>query len=322
MAVALCTHNGERYIGRQLASILKQSEQPVEIVVSDDASVDRTVEIVREIASAVPEGGPRITLLQNDSALGIAANFAQAMLATSAELVALCDQDDIWHEDKVRRAVDEFARSSETTLVHSNARLVDRNEMPLGTDLLHSLGVSRRERESIAAGNALYVFLRRNLVTGATATVCRRVVDLALPVPDGWLHDEWLAVVASAIGRVVLLDEQLIDYRQHGHNQIGAEKITMAGRFERIRERRTERNARLLERAHSLATRFSAGEPAVPERVLLEVDAKLAHEQKRSKLNHSRILRVGPVIVEWYLGRYSRYGRGWKDIARDLLQPE
>lgn len=70
------------------------------------------------------------------------------------------------------------------------------------------------------------MFLRRNLVTGATTVFRRSLLEHALPLPVEWVHDEWLGIIASAIGRVDLLEQPLIDYRQHESNQIGARRDT------------------------------------------------------------------------------------------------
>ncbi|MCU1420501.1 MAG: glycosyltransferase family 2 protein, partial [Microbacteriaceae bacterium] len=87
ISIALCTFNGERYLPQQLASILAQSPLPQELVVSDDASSDGSVDIVIRAL----EGSPvSLVLLRNATPLGVSANFEQAIRATSGDLVALC----------------------------------------------------------------------------------------------------------------------------------------------------------------------------------------------------------------------------------------
>lgn len=98
----------------------------------------------------------------------------------------------------------------------------------------------------IKAGAGFAMLLRRNLFTGATIMIRRAVVDAAMPIPDSWIHDEWLACVASAMGDVDILADSLVDYRQHGGNQIGALKFSALGKARRVIEPRSARNARLL----------------------------------------------------------------------------
>lgn len=322
VSVALCTRNGARFVERQLQSILAQTVPVSQIVVSDDASTDDTLAIVDRVLDGPQRSGTiEVAVLSNAEALGVAGNFEQAILACSSELVALSDQDDEWHKERIERMLAAFDRDPETTLLHSNARLVDERGAVIGPDLLRSLDVTAWERRSITEGDALAVFLRRNLVTGATTIFRRSLADTALPVPPGWVHDEWLGIVAAANGRVTLLDEQLTDYRQHGANEIGAARLTMRSRFDRIREQGRERNARLLTRAESLARRFGEGRPSTSEAAIEAARQKLAHERIRSALPSSRLARVGRVARESRAGGYRRFGRGWIDVVRDLVQP-
>jgi glycosyltransferase involved in cell wall biosynthesis len=105
ISVALCTHNGERFITEQVRSILAQSYPPAELVLSDDASSDRTV----AVATAIVEehnrdhGDVRLVVMENRPALGVAANFAQAIAACTGDLVALSDQDDRWAPERLER---------------------------------------------------------------------------------------------------------------------------------------------------------------------------------------------------------------------------
>jgi glycosyltransferase involved in cell wall biosynthesis len=323
VSVALCTHNGELYVAEQVASILGQSLAPAEIVLSDDASTDGTVAAVRRVVdgfAASNGSAPMLRVIENATALGVAGNFAQAIAATSGDLVALSDQDDVWHPERLERLAAAFDREPGLALVHSDARLVDGTGADAGVGLLESLEVTPWERAEIHAGRAFDVFLRRNLVTGATAVASRGLVDVALPVPPGWIHDEWLAIVGAAIGRVDLLEEKLTDYRQHGGNQIGARKPTLRDKISRLREPRAERNANLLERARSLVTRLEGLGSAVPPADLELARAKLVHEEFRSALPASRPRRVIPVLREG-AQRYARFSRGRADRVRDILQP-
>lgn len=128
-------------------------------------------------------------------------------------------------------------------------------------------------------------------------------------------------MVAAATGQVDLLEEPLTDYRQHGGNQIGVTSLDASGKLGRLRAPRTARNARLLARAAVLQQRASGFEPAVSPSVLALIDAKLAHETRRSALPAARLLRVGSIVRGWRAGDYSRFGLGLQDVLRDLVQP-
>ena len=313
VSVALCTHQGERWIEEQLRSILAQTVPVAEIVVGDDASTDRTPDVVRALAA---ETDVPIRIRHHAVALGVAGNFADAIAATTGDVVALSDQDDVWHPDRLERLLPHLEG---VALVHSDARLVDADGAPLGATLADSLEMSAWERAAMADGRAVQALLRRNLVTGATAIVRRDAAMAALPIPAGWIHDEWLAMCAALGGGVRFVPEQTIDYRQHGGNQIGVRRLGAADKLRRVLEADSGKHALKAQRATSLATeatRRGLASGAVLE-ALVE---KARHERDRAALPRPRLLRLPGVLRGVAAGRYGRCSRGAIDVARDLLE--
>jgi glycosyltransferase involved in cell wall biosynthesis len=329
ISVALCTHNGERYLEAQVRSILAQTVPVHEIVLSDDASSDGGVALVERIVGehGAGEHGAAgrahpvdLVVLRNPEPLGVTANFEQALRRATGELIALSDQDDVWRRDRLARAIDAFAARPGLQLVASDAQLVDERGRALPSSLFGTLGVTGATLARWAAGGATAELLKRNLLTGATMLVRRELVERAAPFPASWVHDEWLAIVASCSGGAGIVERRLIDYRQHGANQIGVTELGLAGRFGRLAEPRAERNARLLARAGDLAARLPELVPG-DARLAGEVAGKLAHERVRSALPVRRRARLAPVLAEWRTGRYGRFGLGAQDVLRDLVQP-
>ena len=325
VSVALCTHNGERFIAEQLLSILNQSRLPREIVLSDDASTDATVAIAETtfatFAAAHSHAPVELTVLRNGVAFGVTKNFEQAILACRSDLVALCDQDDVWMPHRLERLVGVFAARPRLQLVHSDARLIDDSGEDLGETLFEAYEVTAELQNLIHSGAAFTVLMHRNVVTGATVVMRRELAAAAAPFPANWVHDEWLAVVAATLGELDLVADQLIDYRQHGGNAIGARRLSFAGKFARMVEPGAKRNARLLARATSLAERLRDLGDLVPSERLAATEHKLRHEEARSELSVHRAARVVPVLRELRTGRYGEFGRGVSDAVRDLLQP-
>ncbi|WP_170165486.1 glycosyltransferase family 2 protein [Agrococcus jenensis] len=313
VSVALCTHQGERWIEAQLRSILAQTVPVAEIVVGDDASADRTLDIVRAVAAGtdVP-----IRIRQHAVALGVAGNFADAIAATTGDVVALSDQDDVWHPDRLERLLPHL---DGVALVHSDARLVDADGAPLGSTLADSLEMSAWERAAMADGRAVQALLRRNLVTGATAIVRRDAAMAALPIPAGWIHDEWLAMCAALGGGVRFVPEQTIDYRQHGGNQIGVRRLGAADKLRRVLEADSGKHSLKAERATSLATEATRRGLASGADLEALVE-KARHERDRAALPRPRLLRLPGVLRGVAAGRYGRFSRGAIDVARDLLE--
>lgn len=316
ISVALCTHNGARYVREQVASILAQTVPVAQIVLSDDASTDDTVAIVE---AAVAGSGVELVVLRNSPALGVVANFEQAAAACTGDLIALSDQDDVWRDDKLATIVGAFAAAPDARLVHSDADLVDQHLAPLPDSLLRSLEMTAREHRELQDGRSFATFLRRNLVTGATAVLRRELLEHARPFPASWVHDEWLAVVAAGLSRTQLVDDRLVLYRQHGANQIGAVTPTLRYKLGKLVEPRTDRNDRLVERARVLLERLETL-PVAADR-LESARRKLAHERFRSGLPRVRVLRAPAVVGAVIAGRYGNYSRGIRDALRDVLQP-
>lgn len=325
ISVALCTHNGARFVERQIESILTQTLLPTEIVVSDDASTDGTVEIIeRTIAAWWAEGRePPLALhvLRNERPLGVTANFEQALTACTGDLVALSDQDDVWAPQKLQHVSDAFARMHGLLLAGTDARIVDESGRPSGSTLWQTLYVGETELKDVHEGRAVATLMRRNIVTGATVVVRRQLIERSVPFPAEWVHDEWLAVVAAMTGEIDLLSETLIDYRQHDSNQIGARTLGLAGKLQRLRTPRTERNSRLLARVAVLAERVVEFEPRPSDGDVAAVRESLEHERVRSSYPRRRLARLRPVLREVRTGRYRRCGLGAQDVLRDLVQP-
>lgn len=323
VSVALCTHNGEQFIAEQVRSILSQSLTPTEIVLSDDDSRDETVALVISIVEEHNRAGlspVRLDVLENRPALGIAANFEQAISMCTGDLIALSDQDDRWAPERLELVVREFEKRPALTLLHADARRIDDSGATLEHTLFESLHVSAWEQRNVATGLAMKVLVRRNLVTGATTVFRRDLADRALPIPLGWIHDEWLGMIAAATGVVRMDRRLLVDYRQHGGNQIGAAQLTLREKVSKLREPRSERNRNLYVRARELVTRLQELDDIAPIYLRLAWE-KQEHERYRVALPTNRFRRAIPVLATAARGNYRRYGLGAQDMLRDLVQP-
>ncbi len=213
----------------------------------------------------------------------------------------------------------EFAARPGLLLLHTDARLVDSEGAALGHTLFEALEVTEEEKRLVHSGRALQALLRRNLATGATTVLRRTLLAAAVPFPREWVHDEWLAMVAALAAGVDLLEAPLIDYRQHGSNQIGVAKLSLAGKVHRLLEPRRARNERLAVNFAILEERVGSMEVGAAEREL--VRAKAQHERRRRSLPEARTLRILPVLRLAASGSYRRFSRSAADILRDLVQP-
>ncbi len=317
ISVAMATCNGARYLAEQLASILHQDRLPQEMVVCDDRSSDQTPAILRQFAATAPL---EVRIEINDRRLGAAANFAKAVGLCRGEWIVLADQDDIWLPGRIRRLAGVLEEDPGVGLVFSDALLADCQGRPLGQGLWQTIGFSPRERRRVQNGRAADVLLRRNVVTGATMAFRAEYRDLVLPIPPGWLHDAWIALLVSAVASCRAIEEPLLLYRQHPDQQIGEKRRGLYEQYRRVREM-----------GHADFQRVADNYAAARDRLLLfrrrlrdasligAIRRKVDHFRAKARMREAAAWRWPLVGRELAAGHYARYSLGWKSLAQDLF---
>lgn len=319
----LCTYNGERWLPELWRSLLAQTRVPDEIVARDDASTDRTFALLDGLRGEADARGIRVTLARNERNLGFVGNFESALTGATGEVVFLCDQDDVWHPHKIALMLEQFERRPDLLLLHSDARLVDEAGHDMHCGLFEALEATRRECGLIHSGRAFDALLRRNLATGATLAFRRSLLKDVVPFPRQWVHDEWLAIIAAATGEVDCLEQPLIDYRQHGGNQIGARRRSFADKLARIGQARTPFLQGLEVRMDILLRHFETRLASrIPPARVGAVRHKREHLRARLALPPSRLRRPLPILREIATGRYSSFSTGARAILLDLVNNE
>jgi len=220
ITVVMATYNGEKYVEEQFKSLLNQERLPYEIIVSDDGSSDRTLSIIGDLLPNA-DGAPRVRVIENPENLGFGGNFLTAASAATTELVAFCDQDDIWRDDKLSKTEEAFADPATVLCVHP-ASTIDGAGAPIGE---FTQGIRGRLARGPLTHDPWGVFY------GFSMTFRRSLLDLH-PFPQRPVdyisgkgrmgHDRWIQFLANIAGDTIELDEPLIAYRQHGQNLFGA----------------------------------------------------------------------------------------------------
>jgi glycosyltransferase involved in cell wall biosynthesis len=206
VSIAIATHDGARYLREQLETLYAQSWRNLEVVASDDASTDGTAAILAEYAE---RRGLRYEV--NRQQEGLVRNFERAIALCRGELIALSDQDDLWKPHKVETLA---ANLGDFTLIYCNSQEVLAADGRPGMDTSYA-GVVDFAR-AFGTGRPTRCLLAENWVVSHTLLFRRELVRHALPIPPHQpYHDAWLALVASKLGGIKYLDEQLQTYRQH-----------------------------------------------------------------------------------------------------------
>ncbi|MFZ5659349.1 MAG: glycosyltransferase family 2 protein [Pseudomonadota bacterium] len=218
ISVALCTYNGERFLQAQLDSLACQTRLPDELVVCDDGSSDRTLDILTRFAERAPFP---VQIHRNACNLGPVDNFFQAASLCRGDYVAFCDQDDVWREDKLARCAAAFA-DPDVLLVMHPAEVVDSQLQPLGR-------IMAVPKPGVRARLASPLWFTAFGISMVFAAWLAQRIDWHGRPPDRHNkdappmgHDGWIYVLANVLGKIAYLPEPLVRYRQHDANDTGA----------------------------------------------------------------------------------------------------
>jgi len=307
----MCTWNGEQFLAGQLASITQQTRLPDELVICDDQSSDCTVSILRDFAATAPFP---VRVVVNPHNLGYAGNFAQAINLCTGNLIALSDQDDIWYPGRLERSAQEFANHPEAVLVFSDADLIDEKDQPLNETLWRRIGFTGTSKQDLLQGEFV-VLARQRLVTGATVMFRATLRPHILPIPAGWIHDEWIVLLAAAYGDLLPIDLPLIRYRIHGSQQVGLRNKLK----QRTRGKFWARVAESARELQEVCDTLAAMDSEATRRVLPAYEQHLEFLRFRANLPAWPPLRLLPVMT--HLAAYGVHASGWKSALKDLVIP-
>ncbi len=303
VSILLAAYNGERFLPQQLASLRAQTVD-FRVLWQDDGSADGTLALLEAVSREDARFRPGKA---QGLHLGAVGNFLSLMAQDDAPYTALCDQDDVWHGDKLTRCVaameaaEALYGADTPLLVHSDSRLI-------GADgkTLHASFFAHQQWDGSAAD--LPRLLVQNNVTGCTVLMnaaLRRLV-VAHAVPETlFMHDWFIALTAAAFGQVIFLPEALVDYRQHGSNVLGASRHGLLRRgLDALRMPRKARARLRLTYDHARVFREAYGD-ALPTSAACTVAAYLA-TQKLCKVQRVQALRRGGYVMQ---GRLTRLGQ-------------
>lgn len=211
ISVLMTTYNGELYIQEQLDSILNQSYRNFEIFIADDNSNDNTYTILKEYQRTYPF----IHLKQNNKQLGFVKNFEQLLENCTSKYIAFCDQDDVWHKDKLNISIQalETKNNSIPLLFHSDLYVTDYQ-----LEIIYNSFFKMRHYH-FTSHKQLDAILGRCGVMGNTIVINQKLKSLLLPFPNHLAnHDYWMALIAELFGQRVSSLKPLVYYRIHQSN--------------------------------------------------------------------------------------------------------
>ena len=218
--ILMATYNGEKFIEEEIDSIISQSYSDWRLIISDDCSKDGTVSIIKNFQKKYPE---KILLFENDVPSGSAQNnFFNAIKYTTSDYVMFSDQDDVWLPDKIENTynkmmeIESACDCNTPVLIHTDLKVVDSDLNTINDSLFKMMNIDSKR---CAINNILV----QNIVTGCTVMGNRALFNYFKKIPqNAVMHDMWIALIASAFGKIGFVDKSTMLYRQHGNNSVGA----------------------------------------------------------------------------------------------------
>lgn len=201
ISVCIATFNGEDYIVEQLTSILVQIGSNDEVVISDDGSTDRTVDLIREFED------PRIKIFHFNGR-NLIKNFENAIRNSSGKYIFLSDQDDLWASNKVKETMEIFDQGYD--LINSDCVIINSEKEVI----IESYFQDRNSRRGV-----LKNLIMKNSYMGCCMAFTSRLKDVALPFPNSIpMHDLWIGILGELKFKTYFLNKKLVYYRQHNDN--------------------------------------------------------------------------------------------------------
>jgi hypothetical protein len=314
ISIAMCTYNGEKYLHEQLVSIAQQTRLPDELVICDDGSSDSTPELVARFTQSVSFP---VRWIRNEKNLGSTKNFEQAISLCTGDLIALCDQDDIWLPEKLACQAEMLEGDRDLGGVFSDAQLITGKSQRRNTRLWASFLFTRSKQKKFRAGQAASILLSGNVVTGATLMIRASLRSSCLPIPPLWVHDGWIAWMIVLYSKLGAIDTPLIQYRIHDSQQIGIDgasyaRLPLKQRFEAAAREEAAKHLAFAEALGELQQR------ACEIGKLSEISAiegKILFLKQRGSSYNNRLHHLFHILCN--VRHYQKYERSLKDLLRD-----
>ena len=243
--ILLTTYNGSRHLPALLDSLRAQTNPDFTVLIQDDGSEDDTLSVL----SALCEKDSRFSFgREQGKHLGAAGNFLSLVRQAEADYTLLCDQDDVWEEEKVLtlktalREMEAEYGADTPLLVHSDCSLIDENGNLTGSSFFRHQGWDPK-------AVTLPPLLVQNNVTGCTLIMnapLRKLIASHAKAKDLFMHDWFIALTAASFGKIRFLPLPLTRYRQHGDNVVGASKQPLLMRGLAALGKRREAKRRIL----------------------------------------------------------------------------
>lgn len=222
ISVIMASYNGEKYIKEQILSILNQNYRIKELIIGDDGSKDKTIQIIEELILKYSN----IKLIKNKKNMGVSKNFMNLLKIATGDIIFFSDQDDIWYENKISKMIEKIVDKEQKILIYSNNDVVDKNLNILTKNMQFEF------RKSNILENLLFY---NGGIQGCSMAITKSLkAEIIKYKKYIYMHDLIITLFASLYAdEIIYIKEALFSYRQHDSNIIGFKK-NLKGRLKKI----------------------------------------------------------------------------------------
>ncbi len=211
--ILLPTYNGEKYIEQMLDSIYKQSYRPIEVIITDDASTDRTVAVVAHWLKKRSTEELSFKIIRNKKNRGLSGNISRCEKYIHGKFLFLADQDDIWKEEKVSSQIAYLKENEDCIMCICDRGIINENNEIVCNSLFQYKHARLQKRN--------YNMVLNSKVQYPANCICLRAdhIDKIFPIPTQICeHDTFITIMAAHYGRVGYINKMLVLYRIHENN--------------------------------------------------------------------------------------------------------
>lgn len=317
ISIVVTTYNGDKYIEEQIDSFLSQTLSPDEIIITDDCSSDKTMQIIEKYKKNYSD---KIKIFQNQYNLGFTKNFQEGIKKSSGDIIFLSDQDDVWYKNKIETIIKKFNNNPDINLIIHDADLVDEN--------LKKTNLSAISQVKLGFGNTDI------LITGALTSFKRNLIKYFLPFPKKLVgHDGFIHFVSKNLGSRMVINDKLQVIRRHTNNTSDwvASSLKKINKFDVFKQQFLSKRAKnyddkleqvnhminIIDKLKSEKHNFSK------ETLLLSLN-KLKSQRvairKRNLLEKKNFFERKFIAFELLIKNQYKYFNGYKSFIRDILR--
>ena len=323
VSIALATYNGAKFLEEQLESYSIQTKIPDEIIICDDGSDDKTIEIIKRYSANNLK--INVKIYQNEIKLGHEQNFSRCINLATGEIIFLSDQDDVWTEDKIKSHLEIYEENQNIITIINDLEIVDEKLNGYGRTVVNQMKSTGTYGEN-----------GKSFIIGCATSFRSSVKEIFIPVPNlSFGHDKWIHDFSEILNARKIIYKNLQKYRRHSDNSsswvfdnqrkanwkdmlmpsIGKNMVPSYQKEIQIYTIMKERILKIEDDKY-LKLQINLGK----KEVINKIENKIKAIEKRLKLLESNIINRKIIALSMLVKGEYKFFLGWRSFIKDLIR--